>query len=120
MKTKYAITTIFAAVIGLSACQKPNVVNNTSNSASNVIRIASVSPLSGGSANAGTDNLNGATMAVEEINANGGIEVAGKKYTLELVAEDDAADPKQGTTVAQKIADVIKVLSLLLGTTTQA
>lgn len=113
MKTKYAITTIFAAVIGLSACQKPNVVNNTSNSASNVIRIASVSPLSGGSANAGTDNLNGATMAVEEINANGGIEVAGKKYTLELVAEDDAADPKQGTTVAQKIADDKSIVAVV-------
>ena len=70
MKTKYAITTIFAAVIGLSACQKPNVVNNTSNSASNVIRIASVSPLSGGSANAGTDNLNGATILATVLRDN--------------------------------------------------
>ena len=44
-------------------------------------------------------------LAVEEINAKGGVEVGGKKYTLELVSEDDGADPKQGTTVAQKIAD---------------
>ncbi|MGL4768507.1 MAG: branched-chain amino acid ABC transporter substrate-binding protein [Formosimonas sp.] len=71
----------------------------------NVIKIASVSPLSGGSANSGKDNQSGALLAVEEINAAGGVEVAGKKYMLELVSEDDAADPKQGATVAQKVAD---------------
>ena len=31
--------------------------------------------------------------------------IDGKKVTLELIAEDDAADPKQGTAVAQKLVD---------------
>jgi branched-chain amino acid transport system substrate-binding protein len=43
-------------------------------------------------------------MAVEEINA-AGLTIGGQKVTLKLMTEDDAADPKQGTAVAQKLAD---------------
>ncbi|WP_413906080.1 hypothetical protein [Candidatus Skiveiella danica] len=34
-----------------------------------------------------------------------GVTIGGKKVKLELKAEDDAADPKQGTAAAQKLAD---------------
>ena len=44
-------------------------------------------------------------MAVEEINAAGGLKVGDKTFKLELVAEDDKADPKEGTLAAQKIVD---------------
>jgi branched-chain amino acid transport system substrate-binding protein len=44
-------------------------------------------------------------MAVEDLNAKGGVVIGGKKVKLELVAEDDAADPKQGTAAAQKLCD---------------
>jgi branched-chain amino acid transport system substrate-binding protein len=43
-------------------------------------------------------------MAIDELNAKG-VTIGGKKVKLELVAEDDAADPKQGTAVAQKLVD---------------
>jgi len=43
-------------------------------------------------------------MAIEELNAKG-LTIGGKKVKFELLAEDDAADPKQGTAVAQKLAD---------------
>lgn len=69
-----------------------------------VISIAHVGPTSGAIAHLGKDNENGAVMAVEELNAAGLI-IDGKKVTLKLVTEDDAADPKQGTTVAQKLVD---------------
>ena len=42
---------------------------------------------------------NGADMAVADINAAGG--VSGKKLALD--AEDDACDPKQACSVAEKI-----------------
>lgn len=112
MKLKYLTLTVTAALV-LAACTggdkkeaAPAKADGAAPAATgNVIKIASVSPLSGGSANSGKDNQSGAMLAVEEINAKGGVEVGGKKYTLELVSEDDGADPKQGTTVAQKIAD---------------
>lgn len=69
-----------------------------------VVTIAHVGPTSGAIAHLGKDNENGAIMAVEELNA-AGVTIGGKKVTLKLMTEDDAADPKQGTAVAQKLAD---------------
>jgi branched-chain amino acid transport system substrate-binding protein len=72
--------------------------------AQNVVTIGHVGPTSGAIAHLGKDNENGAIMAVEEINA-AGLVIGGQKVTLKLMTEDDAADPKQGTAVAQKLAD---------------
>ena len=72
--------------------------------AQTVVTIAHVGPTSGPSAHLGKDNENGAKMAVEELNAKG-VTIGGQKVTLKLMTEDDASDPKQGTAVAQKLAD---------------
>ena len=69
-----------------------------------VVKIGHVGPVSGAQAHYGKDNENGARMAVEDLNAKG-VTIGGKKVKLELVAEDDAADPKQGTAAAQKLCD---------------
>ena len=70
-----------------------------------VVKIGHVGPISGSIAHLGKDNENGAKMAIEELNAKG-VVIGGKKVKLELVLEDDAGDPKQGTAVAQKLADM--------------
>jgi branched-chain amino acid transport system substrate-binding protein len=72
--------------------------------AEDIIKIGHVAATSGGIAHLGKDNENGARMAVDELNAKG-VVIGGKKYRIVLQAEDDAADPKQGTTVAQKLVD---------------
>ena len=72
--------------------------------AQDVIKIGHVAATSGGIAHLGKDNENGARMAVEELNAKG-VLIGGKKYRVVLQAEDDAGDPKQATTVAQKLVD---------------
>ena len=69
-----------------------------------IVKIGHVGPTSGGIAHLGKDNENGARMAIEELNAKG-VTIGGKKVKFELLAEDDAADPKQGTAVAQKLVD---------------
>ncbi|WP_404991775.1 branched-chain amino acid ABC transporter substrate-binding protein [Cupriavidus pauculus] len=69
-----------------------------------VVKIGHAAPLTGGIAHLGKDNENGARLAVEEVNKTG-LEIGGKKIKLELVGEDDAADPKTGTAVAQKLVD---------------
>ena len=70
-----------------------------------VIKIGHVAPVSGQSAHLGKDNENGARMAIDDLNAKA-LVIGGKKAKFELVAEDDAADPKQGTAVAQKLVDL--------------
>ncbi|MBL8342859.1 MAG: branched-chain amino acid ABC transporter substrate-binding protein [Rubrivivax sp.] len=69
-----------------------------------VVKIGHVGPTSGQIAHLGKDNENGARLAIEELNAKG-VTIGGKKVKFELLAEDDAADPKQGTAAAQKLVD---------------
>ncbi|HVL08224.1 MAG TPA: ABC transporter substrate-binding protein, partial [Burkholderiaceae bacterium] len=76
-----------------------------------VVKIGHAAPLTGGIAHLGKDNENGARLAVEELNKSG-LEIGGKKIKLELVGEDDAGDPKTGTSVAQKLVDA-KVVAVV-------
>jgi branched-chain amino acid transport system substrate-binding protein len=68
------------------------------------VRIGTASPLSGPSAHAGKDIENGARMAIDELNAKG-IVLGGSKVQWVLQPEDDGADPRTGTAVAQKLVD---------------
>lgn len=87
-------------VATLTACGKKNEANTDAVQ----IKIGSVSPLTGPQAHIGKDNENGARLAVDEINAQG-LTIGGKKITLELLSEDDQADPRTATIVAQKLVD---------------
>ena len=69
-----------------------------------VVKIGHVGPTSGAIAHLGKDNENGARLAIDELNAKG-VMIGGKKVKFELLAEDDAGDPKQGTAAAQKLVD---------------
>lgn len=92
-------TTLVAAVWLATGCgDKPQ------SDGSQTVRIGQVSPLTGPQAHLGRDNDNGARLALDEINAKG-LLIGGKKVTLELKSEDDGADPKTATTVAQKLVD---------------
>jgi branched-chain amino acid transport system substrate-binding protein len=72
--------------------------------ADTVVRVGSVSPLTGPQAHIGKDNENGARLALDEINARG-LTLGGQKVRFELWSEDDQADPKTATIVAQKLVD---------------
>ena len=94
MRIKYTLLAGTAlAILGASATAQDLVV-----------KIGHVGPTSGAIAHLGKDNENGARMAIDELNAKG-VTIGGKKAKFELLAEDDAADPKQGTAAAQKLID---------------
>ncbi len=89
---KLTATAAIAAACGLTMAQET------------VVKIGHVAPLSGAQAHYGKDNENGVRMAIEDLNAQG-VTIGGKKIRFEIQAEDDAADPKQGTAAAQKLCD---------------
>ena len=93
MKLKLAAAAALSLVAGLSSAQDVQVV-----------KIGHVAPTSGAQAHYGKDNENGVRMAIEDLNAQN-VVINGKKIRFEIVAEDDAADPKQGTAAAQKLCD---------------
>ena len=94
MQLKLRLTALaaMAAVCGIASAQDM------------VVKIGHVAPLSGAQAHYGKDNENGVRMAIEDLNA-AGVTIGGKRVKLEIQAEDDAADPKQGTAAAQKLCD---------------
>jgi len=69
-----------------------------------VVKIGHVGPTSGAIAHLGKDNEDGARLAIEDLNAKH-VMIGGKVAHFELLAEDDGADPKQGTAAAQKLVD---------------
>jgi branched-chain amino acid transport system substrate-binding protein len=69
-----------------------------------VVRIGSAGPLTGPAAAFGKDGENGARLAIEDANKKG-IKIGGDTVKFELVSEDDQADPRNATTVAQRLAD---------------
>lgn len=90
-KTKFIPLAIAMAFAGSAGAQE-------------VIKIGHVSPTSGSQAHLGKDMENGARMAVDELNAMP-FKINGKPVKFVLQFEDDGADPKQGTAVAQKLVD---------------
>lgn len=68
------------------------------------VRIGAASPLTGPQAHYGTDFTNGVTLAVEEFNATKPV-IGGKPVHIVLDAQDDQADPRTATAVAQKLVD---------------
>ena len=93
MKLKMTVAAAIAAAAGLTFAQDVQVVT-----------IGSVAPMSGSQAHYGKDNANGVLMAIDDLNKEN-LVIGGKKITFKADVEDDAADPKQGTAVAQKLCD---------------
>ena len=92
--------------LGIVACGKKEEASKDG-----VVKIGSAAPLTGGIAHLGKDNENGARLAIEDVN-KAGLTIGGKPVKLELVGEDDAADAKTGTSVAQKLVDA-KVVAVV-------
>ena len=96
------LSTLLIATLGLTlaACGKQSAENANEI----VVKIGSVAPVTGPQTHIGKDNENGAQMAIDEANAQG-IMLEGKKAIFILLSEDDGADPKTATNVAQKLVD---------------
>ncbi|SCK25353.1 branched-chain amino acid ABC transporter substrate-binding protein [Vogesella sp. LIG4] len=111
---KFARLSLFAAAaIALTACgnkeEKPAGEASAPAAAASaggetVVKIGQVSPMTGPIAHLGKDNEFGAKLAIEDLNAQG-VTIGDKKIKFELVSEDDQADPKIGTQVAQRLVD---------------
>ncbi|MBL0122746.1 MAG: branched-chain amino acid ABC transporter substrate-binding protein [Betaproteobacteria bacterium] len=73
--------------------------------------IAHAGPLTGSIAHLGKDDENGAHLAIDQVNAKK-IKIDGKVLNIKFMSEDDQADPKVGTTIAQKLVDA-KVVAVI-------
>lgn len=88
-----------ATSLTVSACGQGLLDSDDAGDSGGPIVIGMVVPLSGASADIGPYMKNGAQMAIDEINARGGVQ--GRK--LQLRAEDGACDPKTAVAAASKL-----------------
>ena len=94
MQVKLNIVVAAAVALGAGAVHAEDIV----------VKIGQVGPVSGSQAHYGKDEQNGARMAIDDLNKQNFM-IGGKHAKFELQAEDDAADPKQGTAAATKLCD---------------
>lgn len=94
---------IGVCIVALFGCEK-SATHGPNASGELTVRIGASAPLTGPQAHLGKDNENGTRMAIDDANAKG-IVIGGRKVHFELISEDDQADPKTATIVAQKLVD---------------
>ncbi|WP_300390949.1 ABC transporter substrate-binding protein [Fusobacterium sp.] len=101
------IITFLTTIFILTGCGDSNVQQDNSS-----IKIGGMGPLTGSAAIYGTSIENGAKLAFEEINSNGG--VLGKK--LEYISLDEKADPIEAVNAYNKLID--SGVSAIIGSVT--
>ncbi|MEO7062128.1 MAG: branched-chain amino acid ABC transporter substrate-binding protein [Lapillicoccus sp.] len=101
-----------AVALATSACSGGLIGSGGSSGGatdSGPIKLGMVVPISGSSAPTGAYMKNGAQLAVDEINAAGGV-LKGRK--LELLVEDEACDAQQAVASANKVVSAGVVVSV--------
>ncbi len=97
---------VFAALL---AATLVGVVSATGAMAEHKLKIGWIGPLSGWGTFGGTAIMRGTALAIDHINAEGGVH----GHKLELVPRDSAAKPEQAITVARELIDREKVYALI-------
>lgn len=100
--------TIIAALMGATMLSAPAFADE--------IKIGVVGPLTGPAATSGIAMREAYQFVADEVNAAGGVDMDGEKYTLNLIFEDSASRPEMGVSAAQKLLTRDNV-DLLIGDT---
>lgn len=106
MKNSHRISVAFALSCAalLTACSPKPAAPSTTPDGKRIIVIGHAAPLTGTQAHIGKDNENGVRLAIADLNAKG-FKIGDAPVHFELDSQDDQADPRMATTVAQKFVD---------------
>lgn len=105
MKAKLCLLVVFVMVL--------MIVAGCGGASSNTIKVGGMYEVTGGQATFGTSAVNGAKLAVKEINAKGGL--LGKQ--VELVVGDNKSEPSEAANITTKLITQDKVVAVMGSTT---
>ena len=108
-RTRWLLSLVLGLFVGLPAC---------SGGDGNAIRIGAALPLSGKHANVGGFLRDGYQLAVQEANAQGGVEVDGVRRPIELRVYDDKSDASISPSLLERLIAVDGAVALLSGYST--
>src|SRR5438045_9614450 len=98
-KQTQGLLSVLVCVLLLAGCDLGGVGAKPTPSFTGSIKIGVAAPYTGDTADGGLQILQGAQLAADEVNANGG--VLGRK--IEIVQADDAANPDKAQDVAKRL-----------------
>ncbi len=104
-KWSILLAVMMLASLVLSAC--------AGGGAANTIKVGVIAELTGDIPAVGASCKNAAEQAAKEINDAGGLDVGGKKYTIELFIEDNAGKADQSASAAQKLITQQNVVAII-------
>ena len=81
--------------------------------ADGVVKIGFVGPVTGTFAELGTAMRDGAQVAVDDINAAGGVTIGDKTYEIDLVIGDEEATPERAIAATRRLIEVDGVMGIL-------
>ncbi len=103
------LTLVLMMTLVLSGCGGTAETPDNDEEAAGEVIIGYVGPMTGPSATMGTATKQGAELAIEEINALGGI----MGSTIQFVTRDDEADPTKSKTAVEELIDREKVQMMI-------
>lgn len=108
MKENRMLWRRFAAITAVVALGGILGAGPLAHAAEKVVKVGNIEPLSGPSASVGQQGKNARDMAVEEINAAGGIKSLGGAK-LEMIYADSESKPEKGVAEAERLINTEKV-----------
>jgi len=81
--------------------------------AGDTIKIGLDVPMTGDIAYVGTQSQRAGEMIAEDVNGAGGLDVGGKKYTIELIVEDNESKAESATAAATKLITQDRVIAIV-------
>ena len=112
LKKAASVALASAMVFSLAACGSNGGGSDEGNSDATTFKIGSIGPITGDTAIYGTAVQNGIQLAVDEINADGGI----NGYQIEYKFEDDQSDSEKSVNAYNTLKDW--GMQMLVGTVT--
>lgn len=101
-----------AAPAAQAPAEAPSAQEASQPAGGNVVRVGAIYPLTGDLAKLGEENKHGLEMAIEEINAAGGIKSLGGAM-IELVWGDSQGKPEVGIGEVTRLAEQEKVVAII-------
>ena len=89
-----------------TASTETAVEETSANGDQKVFKFGGIMPVTGELAIMGTEDKQGVEMAIDEINAAGGLDVGGEKYKIEFISYDAGADPQDSADYTQRLINV--------------
>lgn len=77
------------------------------------IKIGGVAPLTGHVATYGISTKNAAQLAIDAVNAEGGVSIGGEKYIINYIVEDDQGTPEVAANAFRKLMDQDEVVAII-------